>query len=87
MTAAAVSISGMIGWVGLVTPHLARMIVGPNYQVLLPASILLGGAYLLLVDNLARLLATMEIPLGILTALIGVPFFLYLLLNSEWGWK
>ncbi|MDI9480666.1 MAG: iron ABC transporter permease [Bacillota bacterium] len=87
MTAAAVSISGMIGWVGLVIPHLARMIVGPNYQALLPASILLGGAYLLLVDNLARLLASMELPLGILTALIGVPFFLYLLLNSKWGWK
>ena len=64
MTAAAVSISGMIGWVGLVI-HLARMIVGPNYRVLLPASILLGGAYLLLVDDLARLLASMEIPLGI----------------------
>lgn len=87
MTAAAVSISGMIGWVGLVIPHLARMIVGPNYQVLLPASILLGGSYLLLVDDLARLLASMELPLGILTALIGVPFFLYLLLNSKRGWK
>jgi iron complex transport system permease protein len=87
MTAASVSISGMIGWVGLVIPHLARMIVGPNYRVLLPASILLGGGYLLLVDDLARLLASMEIPLGILTALIGVPFFLYLLLNSKWGWK
>ncbi|MDD3271896.1 MAG: iron ABC transporter permease, partial [Syntrophomonadaceae bacterium] len=87
MTAASVSVSGMIGWVGLVIPHLARMIVGPNYRVLLPASILLGGAYLLLVDDLARLLASMEIPLGILTALIGVPFFLYLLLNSKWGWK
>jgi len=87
MTAASVSISGLIGWVGLVIPHLARMIVGPNYRVLLPASILLGGAYLLLVDDLARLLASMEIPLGILTALIGVPFFLYLLLNSKWGWK
>lgn len=87
MTAAAVSISGLIGWVGLVIPHLARMIVGPNYRVLLPASILLGGAYMLLVDDLARLLASMEIPLGILTALIGVPFFLYLLLNSRWGWK
>jgi len=87
MTAASVSISGLIGWVGLVIPHLARMIVGPNYQVLLPASILLGGAYLLLVDDLARLIASMEIPLGILTALIGVPFFLYLLLNSKWGWK
>ncbi len=87
MTAASVSISGLIGWVGLVIPHLARMIVGPNYQVLLPASILLGGVYLLLVDDLARLIASMEIPLGILTALIGVPFFLYLLLNSKWGWK
>ncbi len=87
MAAASVSISGMIGWVGLVIPHLARMIVGPNYQVLLPASILLGGAYLLIVDDLARLMASMEIPLGILTALIGVPFFLYLLLNSKWGWK
>ncbi len=87
MTAASVSISGLIGWVGLVIPHLARMIVGPNYQALLPATILLGGAYLLLVDDLARLLASMEIPLGILTALIGVPFFLYLLLNSKWGWK
>ncbi len=87
MTAASVSVSGLIGWVGLVIPHLARMIVGPNYQVLLPASILLGGGYLLLVDDLARLLASMEIPLGILTALIGVPFFLYLLLNSKWGWK
>jgi len=87
MTAASVSISGLIGWVGLVIPHLARMIVGPNYRVLLPASILLGGAYLLLVDDLARLLASMEIPLGILTALIGVPFFLYLLLNTKWGWK
>lgn len=87
MTAAAVSISGMIGWVGLVIPHFARMIVGPNYQVLLPASILLGGAYLLFVDDLARLLATIEIPLGILTALIGVPFFLYLLLKNKSGWK
>ena len=87
MTAASVSISGMIGWVGLVIPHLARMIVGPNYQVLLPTSILLGGSYLLLVDDLARLMAAMEIPLGVLTALIGVPFFLYLLLNRRWGWN
>lgn len=86
ITAASVSISGMVGWVGLVIPHLARMIVGPNYQVLLPASVLLGGGYLLMVDDLARLLGCMEIPLGILTALIGVPFFLYLLLNSKWGW-
>ncbi|NLJ71489.1 MAG: iron ABC transporter permease [Syntrophomonadaceae bacterium] len=87
MTSAAVSISGLIGWVGLVIPHLARMIVGPNYNVLLPTSILLGASYLLLVDNLARLLASIELPLGILTAIIGVPFFLYLLLNSKFRWK
>lgn len=87
MTAASVSISGMIGWVGLVIPHLARMAVGPNFKVLLPACIILGSSYLLLVDDLARLLASMEIPLGILTALIGVPFFMYLLLNSKRGWK
>ncbi|WP_011392937.1 FecCD family ABC transporter permease [Neomoorella thermoacetica] len=86
MTAACVSISGMIGWVGLLVPHLARMVVGPNYKVLLPATILMGSAYLLLVDDLARVLATVEIPLGILTALIGAPFFLYLLQHTRRGW-
>lgn len=86
MTSASVCIAGIIGWVGLIVPHLARMIVGPDYRILLPASILLGSSYLLLVDDLARLLAAVEIPLGTLTALIGVPFFLYLLLNKRWGW-
>lgn len=86
MTAAAVSISGLVGWVGLIVPHLARMIVGPNYKVLLPASLFLGGAYLLLVDDLARTAASVEIPLGILTSLIGAPFFIYLLLRSKRGW-
>ncbi len=87
MTSAAVSISGMIGWVGLIVPHLARMIVGPDYRVLLPASILIGGTYLLLVDDLARMMASVEIPLGILTSIIGAPFFLYLLMNSRRGWQ
>jgi iron complex transport system permease protein len=87
MTSAAVSISGMIGWVGLIVPHLARMIVGPNYKALLPASIIIGGTYLLLVDDLARVMASVEIPLGILTSIIGAPFFIYLLMRSRRGWQ
>lgn len=86
MTASAVSVSGLIGWVGLVVPHFARMLVGPNYKNLLPASIILGGIYLLLVDNLARNLYSLEIPLGILTSLIGAPFFIYLMINLRRGW-
>jgi iron complex transport system permease protein len=83
MTAASVSISGMIGWIGLVIPHLSRMIVGPEYRVLLPTTILLGSSYLLLIDNIARALTTVEIPLGILTSLIGAPFFIFLLLTNK----
>ncbi len=86
LTTAAVSVSGMIGWVGLVIPHLARMIVGPNYKVLLPASIMLGGSYMLLVDDISRSAMANEIPLGILTHLIGAPFFLYLLVRTKQGW-
>lgn len=81
MTAAAVSISGVIGWIGLVIPHLSRILVGPDYRTLLPTTILLGSSYLLLIDNIARALTTVEIPLGILTSLIGAPFFIFLLLN------
>lgn len=87
ITAASVSISGLIGWVGLIIPHLARMIVGPNYQALIPASMLLGSSYLLLVDDVARVLSTVEVPLGILTSVIGAPFFLYLMLHSKGGWR
>ena len=83
LTTASVSVSGMIGWVGLIIPHVARMIVGPNYKVLLPTSFLIGGIYLLLIDDLARSLFVTEIPLGILTALIGAPFFLFLLLKGR----
>lgn len=86
LTAASVSISGMIGWVGLIIPHIARLIVGPNYKVLLPASIFIGSAYLLLVDDIARSLFAIEIPLGILTALVGAPFFIFLLLKGRKGW-
>jgi iron complex transport system permease protein len=86
LTTVAVSVAGLIGWVGLVIPHLARMIVGPNYKVLLPASVLLGASYLLLVDDIARSAMAQEIPLGILTSLVGAPFFIYLLMRSRQGW-
>ncbi|MDR2477280.1 MAG: iron ABC transporter permease [Treponema sp.] len=81
ITAACVSVSGMIGWVGLVVPHFARMLAGFDNRTLLPASMLLGASYLLMVDNAARTLSTTEIPIGILTAFIGAPFFVYLILN------
>ncbi|KUO78245.1 MAG: Fe3+-siderophore ABC transporter permease [Desulfosporosinus sp. BRH_c37] len=86
LTAGAVSISGLIGWVGLIVPHLARMLVGPNYKVLLPVSIAIGSVYMLLVDDLARTLTSAEIPLGILTSIIGAPFFFFILLRGKKGW-
>lgn len=79
VTASAVSVSGVIGWVGLVIPHLTRRLVGNNYRHLMPASMLLGAVFLLLVDNLSRNLFATEIPIGILTSFIGAPFFLYLI--------
>lgn len=87
MTASVVAISGVIGWVGLVMPHIARMIVGPSFERLLPAAMLMGGGYLLIVDTLARTIARVETPLGILTALIGAPFFLWLLMRGRAGWE
>lgn len=86
ITATAVAISGQIGWIGLVIPHVARMLVGPAFARLLPTAMLLGGAYLLVVDTLARSLGTVETPLGILTALLGAPFFLWLLARGRSGW-
>lgn len=83
ITAASVSISGMIGWIGLVIPHLSRMIVGPDYRVLLPTTVLLGSSYLLLIDNIARSVATVEVPIGILTSLVGAPFFIFLLVTNK----
>ena len=82
LTAAAVSVSGMIGWVGLVIPHLSRRIVGSDCRRLMPMSCLFGAAFLLLVDNMARCLTTTEIPIGILTAFVGAPFFIYLMVRG-----
>jgi iron complex transport system permease protein len=86
LTAAAVCISGIIGWVGLVVPHLARMITGPDYSRLLPMTIVMGASYLLIMDDISRTLITTEIPLGILTALLGAPFFAFLLWRRKTGW-
>ncbi len=81
ITAASVSVSGVIGWVGLVVPHLARRLVGNNYKYLIPTSMLFGALFMLIVDNVSRNLWTTEIPIGILTAFIGAPFFLYLIMR------
>jgi iron complex transport system permease protein len=86
MTASAVSVSGIVGWVGLIIPHLARGVVGPDYRKLLPVSAVIGAVYLLLVDDLARLAGPLELPLGVLTALIGAPFFIFLMARSRSGW-
>ncbi len=85
MTAAAVSVSGIVGWVGLLVPHLARLIVGPAFARLLPMTIVFGAAYLLAVDTVARTIGVVELPLGVLTAVIGTPVFLWLLARGRHG--
>ena len=83
ITAASVTFTGMIGWVGLVVPHLCRKLLGSDHRYLMPGSFLCGAAFLLLVDDVSRNLLAVEIPIGILTALIGAPFFLYLITRKE----
>ena len=87
LTAATVAIAGMVSFVGLIIPHIARLLVGPNYKHLLPLSIIIGGIFVMIVDDLARALFTVEIPLGILTSIIGGPFFIYLLLKGRKSWE
>ena len=82
VTSASVSVSGMIGWVGLVIPHFCRMLFGYDYRRLVPASILMGGTFLLIVDDLARVVTSSEIPLGILTSFVGAPVFVWLILQG-----
>lgn len=85
VTAAAVSVSGLIGFVGLVIPHITRLLVGPDHRILIPASVLLGCIVLLLADTLARtIIAPVDIPVGIITALFGAPFFVYLLKKKKY---
>lgn len=87
ITATAVSVSGVIGWIGLVIPHMARLLVGPRYDRVLPASILAGAAFLVLIDTAARSAAHIEIPLGLLTALLGAPVFVWLLARGRRMWS
>jgi iron complex transport system permease protein len=87
VTSASVATAGIIGWVGLVVPHMARTLVGPDFARLLPAAALLGGGFLLAIDTLARTATATEIPLGILTSLIGTPFFIWLLASMSKTWS
>ncbi|HXX09087.1 MAG TPA: iron ABC transporter permease [Pseudolabrys sp.] len=86
-TSASVATAGIIGWVGLVVPHLSRSLVGPDFARLLPTAAILGGGYLLLIDTIARTAAEVEIPLGILTAVVGTPFFIWLLASMQRTWS
>ena len=87
ISAMTVALGGIIGWVGLVIPHIARMLVGPDNRKLLPVSAIVGAIYLLVVDDISRLAFTVEIPIGILTSLVGIPFFALVLGKSRKGWN
>jgi iron complex transport system permease protein len=87
VTSASVAAAGIIGWVGLIVPHMARFMVGPEFARLIPTAALLGGGYLLLIDTLARSMAQVEMPLGILTAVIGTPAFIWLLTSARKSWS
>ncbi len=86
VSALTVVLGGMIGWVGLIVPHIARMLTGPDNRLLLPVAALMGGLYLVVVDDLSRLVFSVEIPLGIVTSLVGIPFFALVLKNARKGW-
>lgn len=87
LSAITVVLAGMVGWVGLIIPHISRMIVGPDNRVLIPVSALVGALYLVAVDDVSRLLFTTEIPLGIITSLVGIPFFAVVLKRAGRGWS
>jgi iron complex transport system permease protein len=86
ITSAATAVAGIIGWIGLIVPHLVRMMVGVDNRRVVPLSAALGAGFLLLADDLARSLASFEVPVGIFTSLIGIPFFIVLLRKSKRIW-
>ncbi|MFT4106804.1 MAG: iron ABC transporter permease [Lacrimispora sp.] len=83
ITSSCVAVAGVVGWVGLIIPHLSRLLMGPNYKVLLPASALIGSIFLVLVDTIIRGMFIVELPIGILTSIMGAPFFILLLLKGK----
>jgi iron complex transport system permease protein len=86
VAAMAVSVAGVIGWVGLVIPHAGRILVGPDHRRLIPAAISLGACFMLLVDDVARTLLPGEVPIGVLTGILGVPLLVVLLRKNRTGW-
>ena len=86
LASCSVAVAGIIGWIGLVVPHLARAIVGPNYRLLLPTTLAVGAVFLLLVDDVARMAYSTEIPIGLLTSILGVPFFIFIYRKNMRGW-
>lgn len=86
LTALVVSISGIIGWVGIVVPHLARLLVGPDFRKLMHVSISIGISYLLIIDDICRSLTSMEIPIGVVTGIIGIPVFVYFIYTRKVNW-
>ncbi|MDR1252360.1 MAG: iron ABC transporter permease [Treponema sp.] len=86
LTAASVSLCGTIGWVGLIIPHISRLLVGPNNRVLFPVALLAGSTFMLIVDDFARAIVPGELPIGVLTAFVGAPLFLYMLFNGKRDW-
>ncbi len=87
LTTSSVTVAGIIGWVGLIMPHIARFLTGPDFSCLLPVAAFLGASFMLLIDTLARSMAAVEIPLGILTALVGTPFFIWVLASARRTWS
>jgi len=87
IVSAIVSIAGIVGWIGLIIPHIARMIVGPDHRTLIPASAVLGGIFFMVIDTLGRTISAQDIPLGILTALVGAPLFIGLLIKTRGEWN
>ncbi|AHF79511.1 FecCD family ABC transporter permease [Thermococcus paralvinellae] len=87
ITAVSVAFCGIIGWVGLMIPHIVRMAFGPDHKTLIPLTITVGASFMVLADTLARSIATYEIPIGILTTILGIPFFAYLLRKTGGGWN
>ena len=86
LASCSVAVAGIIGWIGLVVPHLARAIVGPNYRLLLPTTLAVGAVFLLVVDDFARMIYSTEIPIGLLTSVLGVPFFIFIYSKNMRGW-
>ena len=85
ISALSVILAGIIGWIGLIIPHIARLLFGADNKIILPISALLGGIFLLIVDNASRIIFSFEIPIGIVTAIIGIPIFIMVLKNAKRG--